>query len=94
MKFLLILIIKAYWVLIPESKRRSCLFRISCSRYVYETTMSKGFYKGFRSLVYRMKNCKHGYHIIENYTDNRVTMILPNGDILEQNEISKRFLNK
>jgi hypothetical protein len=33
--FSLLLLIKIYWLLWPKAQRRSCLFRISCSRYVY-----------------------------------------------------------
>jgi len=94
MKFLLILTIKIYWRIIPKSKRRPCLFRISCSKHVYETTVKSGCIAGIKALMYRMENCRKGYHMIENHTVKEIRMILPNGDVLEQNEISKRFLNK
>lgn len=64
MKFVLLFFIKLYWSLIPENKRKCCLFRESCSKYVYRTTIEQGFEKGFKALLERYRLCKPGNHII------------------------------
>ncbi len=65
MKYLLIALIKAYWLVIPEKRRRKCLFRLSCSNYVYKKTKREGLYVGLKSLIFRIRNCNPNYHIIE-----------------------------
>lgn len=89
---LLILLIRFYWAIVPESKRRRCIFRTSCSRHVYHTTKTLGFLKGLIALRYRYLNCRSGFHLFEHPTDGRKAMILPNGQLLTEGEISERFI--
>ncbi|MGN7865742.1 membrane protein insertion efficiency factor YidD [Chryseobacterium sp.] len=91
MKNLLILIIKIYWLVIPPSKRRKCIFRTSCSRHVYEKTMHDGFISGLKALKYRFQNCRSGAYIIEN-PYGKIQLILPNQQILNETEISVRLI--
>ncbi|SHL27752.1 membrane protein insertion efficiency factor YidD [Chryseobacterium polytrichastri] len=93
MKNLLILLIKIYWFCIPAQKRRKCIFRISCSKHVYEKTVHQGFIAGLKAFKYRFQNCRSGAHIIENPITRKLQIILPGNQILEEEEISKRFLN-
>jgi putative component of membrane protein insertase Oxa1/YidC/SpoIIIJ protein YidD len=92
MKGLLILLIKFYWFIIPERKRRRCIFRISCSRYVYQTTKNEGFYEGLIAFRYRFLNCRSGYQIFEHPVDGHITMVLPNGQLLTEAGISEKLL--
>jgi putative component of membrane protein insertase Oxa1/YidC/SpoIIIJ protein YidD len=92
MKTLLILLIKFYWFIIPESKRRRCIFRTSCSQHVYQTTKKEGFYKGLMAFKYRFLNCRGGHHLLENPIDGHKIMVLPNGQVLTETEISERFI--
>lgn len=94
MKNLLILIIKAYWLIIPASKRRKCIFRKSCSKHVYEETISKGIISGLKALKYRFENCRSGTQIFENPITRKLQIILPNNQILDEKEISERFIKK
>jgi uncharacterized protein len=80
-----------YWRIIPPSKRRKCIFRTSCSKYVYEKTTSDGFVSGIKALRYRFQNCRSGAGIIENPTG-EIHLILPNQRILNESEISERFI--
>jgi len=65
MKFALLFFIKLYWLLIPENKRKCCLFHESCSKFVYRTTIEKGFLRGLNALFFRFKFCRPGNQIIE-----------------------------
>lgn len=92
MKYLLILLIKTYWLIIPASKRRKCIFRKSCSKHVYEETISKGIISGLKAFKYRFENCTSGAHLIENPITRKLQIILPNHNILDEQEISERFI--
>jgi uncharacterized protein len=90
MKWVLIAIIKLYWIVIPENKKRTCLFKETCSRYVYRHTVEHGFFKGMRALVQRAKKCRKGYQL---YTgENGFEIKLADGSIICENEISPIIL--
>ncbi|MCQ9641151.1 membrane protein insertion efficiency factor YidD [Chryseobacterium sp. WG14] len=91
MKSLLILLIKMYWMVIPPAKRRKCIFRTSCSKYVYERTINDGFISGLKAFKYRFKNCRSGAYIIENLSG-EIQIILPNQQVLNETEVSERFI--
>ncbi|WP_083253217.1 membrane protein insertion efficiency factor YidD [Flavivirga aquatica] len=91
MKHLLIIIIKLYWKFIPESKRRKCLFKKSCSNYVYEVTESKGLLHGLKALKIRINNCHPNYNLIEVHGEK--LLITNSNNIFKQSEISETILN-
>jgi putative component of membrane protein insertase Oxa1/YidC/SpoIIIJ protein YidD len=66
MKFLILGIIQLYWLLIPEKRRRNCIFKISCSRYVYSQTKYFGFIAGLTGAKNRFYQCRPGYKVIRN----------------------------
>ncbi|WP_428982697.1 membrane protein insertion efficiency factor YidD [Pedobacter rhodius] len=92
MNILLLLIIKLYWAIFPKDKRRKCIFRISCSKYVYQVTKKEGLLKGLTALKYRYQNCRNGFHLFKNHVDDGMMMILPGGGLLLEGEISERFI--
>ncbi|WP_307452462.1 MULTISPECIES: membrane protein insertion efficiency factor YidD [Chryseobacterium] len=92
MKYLLIIIIKLYWSLVPPHRRRMCLFKMSCSKYVYQETLNKGFINGLKAFRYRFSNCRAGAKLIKNPINNQLQLILPNTQIIEEHEISERFI--
>jgi len=94
MKALFLLIIRSYWALIPKEKRRPCIFNVTCSQYVYSKTSQGGLYEGLRALLYRFVNCRAGFQVFLHPTENTTQMILRNGQIIPENEISKRFIKK
>lgn len=94
MKYLLLLIIKTYWLIIPASKRKKCIFRKSCSKYVYEETTNNGIISGLKAFKYRFENCRAGAHFIENPITGNFQIILPNNQILDEKDISERFIKK
>lgn len=56
----LLVLICLYWALWPARVRRACLFRHSCSRYVYYTTRRYGLRAGQRALARRYRQCRPG----------------------------------
>jgi len=92
MKILLLIIIKLYWLLVPKSKRRKCLFRTSCSKHVYQVTKEEGIFSGLLAFKYRVQNCRSGFQVFEDPIDGRSIMILANYQVLKENEIAERFI--
>lgn len=91
MKWAFLTVIKLYWIIIPERKRRSCLFKETCSQYVYRHTTEYGFFRGICSLLLRMKKCRKGYQLYSGY--NGFEMKLVDGSIIKEEEISPNILN-
>jgi len=91
MKWFLIVIIKFYWIIIPEKNKRTCLFKETCSHYVYRHTNEYGFFKGMKAMIERMKKCRKGYQV---YTGkDGFEMKLADGSIIYEEEISPIILN-
>lgn len=92
MKWILIVTIRLYWYLIPEPKRRRCVFRKSCSNYVYEQINNNGLNSGIKAFRYRFRNCRSGFQLFKNPLNNEIQIILPNQEIIKQEEIAKRLI--
>lgn len=92
MRLILLVIIKFYWKFIPKNKRRTCLFKESCSQYVYKTTIEHGFFKGTTALWNRQKVCRAGYCVYQ--TNNGFEMKLIDGSIISEKEISAKILER
>jgi len=90
MKIFLLLVIKIYWVLIPKSKRRRCLFKTTCSNYVYNKTKSKGLISGIKALRFRIENCNTNYHIIN--INNEKVLISAAQIIFRARQLNKSIL--
>lgn len=90
MKHLLLLIIRIYWIVVPESKRKQCIFRESCSRYVWRITKTEGFRAGIRAFKFRNRHCCPGYAIYKH--NNHYELKTANGLILKEDEIDERLL--
>ncbi|AFL79710.1 hypothetical protein Aeqsu_0184 [Aequorivita sublithincola DSM 14238] len=91
-KIILLLSIKYYWRFVPESKRRKCLFKTSCSHYVYQQTKEKGIQDGLRALIFRINNCNNQYQIIE-IGDEKI-MLTKTNKIFPEKELSDFILKK
>ena len=92
MKTLLLNIIKLYWLLIPEHKRRKCIFSKSCSHYVYDEIKYKGVKPGLKALHFRLHNCKPDFDIITDYKTGRKKMRLKTGVVVDEDQIAERLL--
>lgn len=94
MKHLILFAIKMYWKILPPSKRRKCIFKKSCSNYVFETTQKEGFVKGLKAFQFRYKNCRGNFAIFQNPINNKIQMILPSQIIIESEDIADRLIKK
>jgi uncharacterized protein len=92
MRFIFLLLIKFYWKIIPLEKRRICIFKESCSSFVYRKTKDEGIAKGVHAFISRFKKCKPGFSIINPFTD-VMEIHLRDGSILEKDEVSELLLD-
>lgn len=93
MKHLILFAIKMYWNIIPASKRKKCIFKKSCSNYVFDITQKEGFVKGLKAFQFRYKNCRGNIEIFKNPINNKIQMMLPSQIIIEKEEIAERLIN-
>lgn len=94
MKYIILLIIQLYWLLKSKKGKPKCIFRKSCSHYVFEITNREGFLKGLKALCFRYKNCRHGYEIFTNPITHEIEMLLSSKVVVGNHEIAKRLLIK
>ena len=86
MNWILLKSIHLYWYMVPEHKRRNCLFRESCSHYVYRTATEKGFFCGCKALSERIKKCRPGYELLE--SNDGFQLRLKDGSLVPEKDIS------
>ncbi|WP_343692085.1 membrane protein insertion efficiency factor YidD [Chitinophaga sp.] len=86
MKWMFIFLIHIYW-LIPKKWRRHCIFKHTCSNYVYQTTKEQGFLKGIKALKQRMKQCTP-YYAVYIMHDQEEWVILQDSEV-----IARKFTN-
>jgi putative component of membrane protein insertase Oxa1/YidC/SpoIIIJ protein YidD len=79
--------IELYWSKIPENKRKVCIYKVSCSNFVYHKLENEGFLSGLSSYLNRYKNCKPDY-VIELNDDKKVMIRTKKGNLLSENEIN------
>lgn len=73
-----------------EKKRPCCIFKETCSHYVYRQTNDGGFFNGMSALKNRLKKCRKGYQL---YTSlNGFEIELADGSIIKEDEIAPRLL--
>ncbi|WP_444660006.1 membrane protein insertion efficiency factor YidD [Flavobacterium columnare] len=84
--------IRLYWLTKPKNKKPRCIFRKSCSHFIYEETLQNGFLKGLKAFHYRFKNCRSGFEVFKNPISNQVQMLLTSNQIIEEEEIAKRLI--
>lgn len=90
MKWALLILIKLYWTVFPEKKRRTCIFKDSCSHYVYRHTDEGGFIKGIMALIQRFKKCRKGFKLYSGLQGFEIELV--DGSILKENEIAPKLL--
>ena len=90
MKYLMLAVIKIYQIFIPKQFRGKCLFKESCSQYVYRITKEKGYRAGINALRYRINNCRGNYYLIE--SNGKILLITVRNEVVEEELIDKRIL--
>ena len=92
MKNLILIAIRMYWILIPQNKRRKCIFKKSCSNHVFEITKKEGLLKGLDAFWFRFQNCRGDFEVFVNPHNSKTQMQLPSGLIIEEQEIAERLI--
>lgn len=85
MKFLLLLAIRVYWK-IPTKLHQRCIFRETCSHYVYRIASKQGFIAGIKALLERNELCRPGYVVYKSL--GHYYMKTANGTIIEEKDIA------
>lgn len=88
MKFFLISIIRLYWLLLPVTKRKKCLFDETCSNHVYRITCENGGLRGLQALIRRYKQCRSGYTIYKDEKTGAYSLYLKDGTVINEADIS------
>jgi hypothetical protein len=83
MKYLLMFFIRLYW-LIPKSYRRSCIFKESCSHYVFNATEASGFKVGIKAFKARYNQCRRGYFLFE--CEDQRLVVLADKTVIQRNK--------
>lgn len=81
--------IEYYWKNVSESNRRVCIYKISCSRFVYNEFHNFGFISGVKAYVYRLRNCNRNYIIYS--TNGKVQILTKFGHILDEDQINPKI---
>ncbi len=84
MRYVLLLCIRLYWC-IPAGKRHCCLFKESCSRYVYRAAKQEGFINAIQALRMRMRQCRAGYSSFAT-ADGREWVLLNEGTVVSKTD--------
>jgi hypothetical protein len=87
----MLFIIKLYWKLFPKEKRRVCLFKESCSNYVFRKTEEEGYLSGLRACLFRFKNCNNTYKVFKK--NNEIFIETKTGFKIREENISNDILN-
>lgn len=85
MKYFFIILIRLYW-LIPSNLRSKCLYKESCSNYVFRIAQTEGFKRGIEAFKYRYKCCRPYYKILD--IDQDRIVICENGDVINETELA------
>lgn len=74
--------VRFYWQWWPHRWKRSCLFRESCSQFVYRVAGESGSLAGLGAFWYRVRTCRPGYHL--NVAGDQVELVLRDGSTLAE----------
>jgi putative component of membrane protein insertase Oxa1/YidC/SpoIIIJ protein YidD len=90
MKYLVLFLIKIYQTIFPKRYRGKCLFKESCSNFVYRMTKEEGLKGGIQAFIYRYHNCRPDYQLFED--NGRVLLITVKKELIEESLIDERLL--
>lgn len=89
MRYLLLLAIRIYWV-IPTKLHSKCIFKETCSHYVYRIAKQQGFLAGINALKERNRLCRSGYVVYR--FEGRFYLKTTDGHVFGQENISESIL--
>ena len=85
MKYLLLLAIRIYWK-IPTKLHQHCIFRETCSHYVYRIASEQGIFAAFKAIRERNELCRPGYIVYKSL--GHYYLKTANGTIFEEGDIA------
>lgn len=88
MKWLIILGIRLYRRLLPSHRAGHCIFKESCTHHVARIAREQGSWAGIRAFMSRVRQCRHGYHIVSSPDAEGLELMLCDGTIVCGSEIS------
>jgi putative component of membrane protein insertase Oxa1/YidC/SpoIIIJ protein YidD len=77
-------LIRLYWLL-PNRYKRSCIFKETCSRYVFRKIQEGGAWAGILSFKERYHQCRSTYSII-NIDEEADMIILADNSLISRNQ--------
>ena len=80
------LLIEYYWQKTPESDRRVCIHRTSCSKAVYEHLDNHALIKGIKIYLERRKTCNEFYQLM--FQGNHVIIRTKYGKVISEDQIN------
>jgi len=86
------MIIRLYQTFIPKRFRGKCLFKESCSNYVYRITKEDGLKAGIVAFRFRFHNCRPDYSLFENGKE--ILLITVTGEVIEECFIDEKLLSQ
>ncbi len=89
MKYLLMFAIRIYWR-IPSKLHSKCIFKETCSHYVYRIAEQKGFIDGMKAFLERNELCRPGYIVYR--FDSKFYLKTANGQVFEEQYIASTLL--
>ena len=84
--------IRRYWRKTPESERRVCIHKVSCSRAVYKNIEKQGFWLGVKTYLQRRKTCNNNYRISK--VEEKIIIYTKYGHILNEIDINPIILKE
>lgn len=89
MRYLLMFAIRIYWR-IPTKLHNKCLFKETCSQYVYRIAKHQGFIAGLIALKERNELCRPGYVVYK--SNDSFYLKTAGGQIFTEDSISPNIL--
>ena len=86
MRYILLFLIQIYW-LKPKRKRKKCIFKETCSQYIYRKAKSEGLVGGLLSIRERKQKCRPGYYYLD-----ESNVRLADGSIIASNLLRESIL--
>ncbi|WP_409049430.1 membrane protein insertion efficiency factor YidD [Telluribacter sp. SYSU D00476] len=86
MNLLLQILIRLYWLVVPQKLKPRCIFKESCSRHVFRISQKIGFRAALKALLFRVSNCRPGYTIA--IIEEKIYLITVRGEMVGETELN------
>ena len=89
---LLALAVRAYWIFWPKRWKKTCIYKESCSRYVYRLALETGTLAGLAGFFRRMRTCRTGYRFV--VAESVLFMEAADGTLIHRSDLSAALLEE